>query len=299
MSEVLLAGATGALGLRICMLFRERGVGVRALIRPSAGAERRAQLEAAGVELVDGDVEDPSSLPRALDGVSCVVSTATSFPRDDRPDALERVDAAGNIALVDAAERGSVSRFVFVSFRPVPIDFPLQRAKQAVERRLARSSLAAVVLRPGKLMDVWFTPLCGFDPVQGRATLFGSGTSPVTWIATGDVAEIAVRSALGEGPRSGAIELGGPEALSQREVVSRFEQALGTSFSLAEIPAEQLERQRTEAQHPVQESLAALMLEAELGAVTDTAAMLAAFPVELTTVAQFAELVARDLGRSG
>ena len=41
------------------------------------------------------------------------------------------------------------------------------------------------------------------------------------------------------------------------------------------------------------------MLEAELGAVTDTTAMLAAFPLEMTTVAEFAGFVARDLRRSG
>ena len=274
-------------------------MGVRALVRPAAAAEARARLETVGVEVVPGDIEDAGSLPRAVDGVSCVLSTATSFPRDDRPDALDRIDAAGNIALVDAAEAAGVPRFVFVSFRPVPIDFPLQRAKQAVERRLERASLESVVLRPGKFMDVWFTPLSGFDPAQGRATLFGSGERPVTWIAACDVAEIAARSALGEGPRSGAIELGGPEALSQREVVARFEQAFGTAFALDEISAAQLEQQRAEAQHPVQESLAALMLEAELGAVTDTTAMLAAFPLEMTTVAEFAGFVARDLRRSG
>jgi hypothetical protein len=41
------------------------------------------------------------------------------------------------------------------------------------------------------------------------------------------------------------------------------------------------------------------MLETELGAVTDTTAMLAAFPLELMSVAEFAERVADGLRRSG
>ena len=295
MSLVLVVGASGALGSRICTRLRANGADVRALLRPTTPAEVVARLEALGVEIARGDVEDAQSLRHAVEGASCVVSTVTSFPRDERPDAIDRVDAAGNIALVDAAEAAGVPRFVLVSFRPIPIDFPLQRAKRAVERRLERAALDAVVLRPGKFMDVWFTPLCGFDPAEGRATLFGVGTSPVTWIAACDVAEIAARSALAEGPRSGVIELGGPEALSQREVVGRFEHALGRKFSLDEIPATQLERQRAESRHPVEESLAALMLETDIGAVIDTAAMLAAFPLELTTVAAFAALVAAEL----
>ena len=299
MSEVLVAGATGALGTRICSLLQERGAGVRALVRASASAEARARLEAAGMGIVPGDIEDAKSLARPLEGVTCVVSTATAFPRDQRADAIERVDAAGNIALVDAAEAAGVPRFVFVSFRPVAIDFPLQRAKRAVEQRLELASLDGVVLRPGKFMDVWFSPLCGFDPAAGRATVFGSGGSPVTWIAARDVAEIAARSAFGQGPRTGMVELGGPEALSQREAIARFEDVLGVRFDLDEISVAELERERAGATHPVQESLAALMLETEIGAVTDTAAMLAAFPLDLTTASGFAEGVAREMRDSG
>ena len=61
--------------------------------------------------------------------MSCVVSTATCFPRVDEIDAVDR---DGNLALVAAAEEAGVERFVFLSFRPVALDFPLQRAKRAM-----------------------------------------------------------------------------------------------------------------------------------------------------------------------
>jgi uncharacterized protein YbjT (DUF2867 family) len=292
---VLVAGATGSLGSRITRELRLRGARVRALVRPGASVQTRAGLATAGVEIADADLENVRSLPQALEGVTSVVSTVTAFPRDERFDAIEQVDAAGNVALIDAAEAEGVARFVFVSFKPVAIDFPLQRAKRSVEQRLRGASLDTVVLRPGKFMDIWFSPLCGFDAAGARATVFGGGTSPVTWIAAADVAEIAARSALGEGPVSGVLELGGPEALSQREVIERFEDVLGTRFALEHIASAELERRRAGASHPVDESLAALMLEAELGAVTDRAAMLAAFPLELTTVSAFAARVALSL----
>jgi uncharacterized protein YbjT (DUF2867 family) len=290
-TAVLVVGATGALGSQVCSQLRGRGATVHALVRRGASAATLARLGAMGVEVVAGDLEDPGSLPHALEGVACVVSTATAFPRDQRPDALALVDEAGTIALVDAAEAAAVPRFVFVSFRPVALDFPLQRAKRAVELRLEQARLDEVVLRPGKFMDIWFSPLCGFDAAARRATLFGSGTSPLTWIAARDVAQIAARSALGEGPDRGVVELGGPEGLSQREAVARFERALGARFELEEISVQELERQRAAATHPVEESLAALMLETDLGAVTDPAPMLAAFPLEPTTVTAFAERV--------
>lgn len=287
--DIVVVGATGALGSRIATGLARRGIAVHAVVRPTTTGAAVDRLEQAGVDVRRADLEDARTLPEALAGASCVVSTATSFPGDRRDHAIATVDEAGTIALVDAAEGSrTVSRFVFVSFKPVPYDFPLQRAKRAVERRLATTALDAVVLRPGKFMDIWFSPLCGFDVAGAKATIFGAGDRPVTWIAVRDVAEIAIRAALAEGPARGTFELGGPEALSQRQAVQRFEAATGRRFALDVLPEAELERRLAEAEHPVDRSLFALMLESATGAATPVSTTLDSFPVELTTVSEFA-----------
>jgi uncharacterized protein YbjT (DUF2867 family) len=255
---IAVAGAGGALGSQICDRLRAAGADVRELRRPEV------------------DLTAPATI--SLEGVDCVVSTATAFPRTD---AIDAVDRDGNIALLDAAERAGVARLVFVSFKPVPLDFPLQRAKRAVEERLARAELDAVVLRPAKFMDIWFSPLCGFDPAQRRATIFGDGTRPVSWIAASDVAGFAARAALGDG--EGTIELGGPEALSQREAMQVFEDVLGGPWTLVEMPVAELERRLASA-NAVESSLAGVMLESHLGSVAP--------PVGTTTVREFASRLA-------
>ncbi|HVA29935.1 MAG TPA: NmrA family NAD(P)-binding protein [Gaiellaceae bacterium] len=281
---IAVAGATGALGSKICHALLARGATVRALVRdPAAGSART--LAGAGAELVRADITEPASLAAAVEGVACVVSTATCFPRDD---SIEAVDRDGNLALVDAAEIAGASRFVFVSFKPVALDFPLQRAKRAVEERLAEARLDAVVLRPGKLMDVWFSSVCGFDASARRATLFGDGTAPVTWIAAADVAEIAARAAIGDRPHAGIVELGGPEPLSQREVVAIYEETSGAAWATETLPVAELERMHRHGETAVIRSLGALMLEAHLGATTDPASFHEAFPLRLTTVREFA-----------
>ena len=289
MTTVLVAGATGGLGARIAQRLQEDGAAVRGLTR--SGAKQPA---ADGLQLVRADLEAPETLAAAIAGAGVVVSTATAFPRDSRHDAIERVDRDGTIALVDAAEAAGVRRFVFVSFRPVLHRFPLQNAKRAVEERLRRCSFEAVVLRPGKFMDIWFSPLCGFDAHAGRAQLFGRGESPVSWIAAADVAEIACRAALSPEPQPEVLELGGPEPLSQRDVVRIFERLSGRSFVVDEIPREELESRHRNGGDPTSVSLAALMLEADDGAVGDLEPMLALHPLELTTVAGYA---ASRLGR--
>jgi uncharacterized protein YbjT (DUF2867 family) len=255
---------------------------------PAATALARADAELRRADLTAG-----ATLAPALDGAACVVSTATCFPRTD---AIGAVDRDGSRALVDAAAAAGVGRFVFVSFKPVPLDFALQRAKRAVEERLAGAPLDAVVLRPGKFMDVWFSPLCGFDAAARRATLFGSGTAPVTWIAAADVAGIAARAALGEGVRAGTVELGGPDALSQRDVVAIYERVTGVDWSTETIAAAELERRLAAGDTETDRSLAALMLEAHLGATTEPAGFAHLFPGRLTTVREFAEVQATGEG---
>ena len=249
---IAVAGATGALGAQICELLEAEGV--RRLSRPTV------------------DLTRPETL--ALDGVSCVVSTATCFPRTGE---IDEVDRDGNIALVDAAVAAGVERFVFVSFKPVARDFPLQRAKRAVEERLAATGMEVVVLRAGKFMDIWFSPLVGFDAAARRATIFGDGTAPVSWVAAADVATEAAEAALGR--RDGTYELGGPEQLSQRDVVGIYEELTGAEWTLEEVPAAVLEQQLDSAD-PVESSLAGVMLESHLGSVAPA--------VGATTVRAFA-----------
>jgi uncharacterized protein YbjT (DUF2867 family) len=282
-TTVLVSGATGALGSQIARRLVERGAVVRALVRSEAHRSATA-----GVELVRADLEAPETLAGAVAGADVVVSTATSFPRDSRPDAIERVDRNGTIALAEAAEAAGVRRFVFVSFRPVLHRFPLQDAKRTVEQGLLNCSFEPVVLQPGKFMDIWFSPLCGFDAREARVQLFGRGESPVSWIAAADVAEVACRAALASEPQPEVLELGGPEPLSQREVVRVFERATGRPFVVDEIPREELEQRHRDGGDPTSVSLAALMLEADDGAVADLEPIRAVHPIPLTTVAEFA-----------
>jgi NAD(P)-dependent dehydrogenase (short-subunit alcohol dehydrogenase family) len=69
---VLVVGATGLLGSRICRRLVSRGVTVRALVRPDAPGQ--TNLRASGVQLIGGDLTDHTSLARACIGVSAISS---------------------------------------------------------------------------------------------------------------------------------------------------------------------------------------------------------------------------------
>jgi uncharacterized protein YbjT (DUF2867 family) len=112
---ILIVGGTGDLGGRVVQLVRDQGREVRCLVR--AGTED-AHLRRRGVEIVRGDLTDPNSLLPACEGVATVVATATAIGRRlagaKRP-TIHEVDHVGMSALIDAAERAGVARFVYLS----------------------------------------------------------------------------------------------------------------------------------------------------------------------------------------
>ena len=175
--KILLVGATGLLGPEICRRLTAAGQKVRASIRPSADGGKRAALVSLGVEPVEGDLKDASSLARACAGIQAVISTASSTLSRQAGDSIETVDQQGQLTLVEAARQAGVDRFVFVSFRENPdIQFPLSVAKRTVERALKSSGMAYTILQALSFMEVWLTPALGFDAANGKARLYGDGT---------------------------------------------------------------------------------------------------------------------------
>ena len=155
-----------------------------------------------------------------------VISTASSTLTRQSGDSIETVDRRGQLALVEAARAAGVEHFVFVSFRDNPsIRYPLTEAKREVEEALKKSGMGYTILQASYFMEVWLTPALGFDAANGKVRIYGEGSQPISWISYKDVAHAAA-AAVGEpAARNRVVELGGPQALSPREVVRMFEAA--------------------------------------------------------------------------
>jgi NADH dehydrogenase len=286
--STLLVGATGLLGPVICQTLADAGHPTRALVRATSDPAKRAALEQMGVALVEGDLKDPASLDAACAGARVVISTASSTLSRQSGDSIESVDRSGQLALVGAARRAGVERFVFVSFRHHPhIDFPLAAAKRAVEHALQTSGMACTILQASYFMEVWLSPALGFDPANGKVRVYGDGTRPISWISFADVARAAAHAVIDDVGRDTVIELGGPEALSPREVVRLFEAARGEPIAIDSVPVAALEQQLRNATDALQQSFAGLMLQYAEGDVAETATSRRLFPFAMTSVGDF------------
>lgn len=286
----LVIGATGFLGGEICRQLVAANKPVRALVRATSDREKRAGLQALGVELVEGDLKDAASLAAACAGVAAVISTASATISRQPGDSLQTVDHDGQINLIDAARGAGAPHFIYVSAH-LNVACPLTAAKHAVEQHLRQSGLTYTILQPTNFMEVWLSPLVGFDAANARAQVFGTGQNPVSWISLHDVAQFAVAALDHPAARNAVIPLGGPAAVSPLEVVAIFEQLTGRSFTVQHIPIEALQAQVDNTTDPLDKTMAALTLATAQGDAIVMEPVLRVFPVRLTSVADFARAV--------
>lgn len=286
----LVVGATGILGSEICRRLAAQGKPVRGLVRVTSDQAKVDELKSHGVEIVQGNVCDPASLETACQGVSAVISTVSSMPfcYEAGVNDIRHVDLEGVKCLIDGAQAAGIERFIYTSFTP-DNEFPLRNAKRAVEQHLKDSGLVYTILRLSYTMDVWFSPLVGFDYSNAKAQIYGSGQNPISWVAFQDVAQFAVQSLDNPTARNATLELGGPEARSPLEVVRIFEEVGGRSFEVQHVPEEALAEQQQAATDPAQQSFAGLMRWYAKGDPVDMGETLKAFPMQLTSVRDYAQ----------
>jgi NADH dehydrogenase len=284
----LVIGATGLLGHEICRRLTEAGRRGRGLVRATSARARRAELERLGVELVEGDLKDAPSLVHACTGAQSVISTASSTFSRQPGDSIESVDQQGQMALVEAARQAGVEHFVFVSFRENPnIQYPLTAAKRAVEQTLKASGMAYTILQASYFMEIWLTPALGFDVANGKVRLYGDGSNPISWISYRDVARAAVFAVTEPTALNMVVELGGPQALSPREVTRMFEAAGAGEIATESVPESALEAQMNAATDSLQKSFAGLMLQCARGDAIDVTASSRLFPFQMTSVRDY------------
>jgi NADH dehydrogenase len=166
--------------------------------------------------------------------VDVVVTTASAGERGGA-DTPQSVDVEGNRHLIEAASQAGVRQFVFVSALPASLDHPVPvvRAKAETELALHESGLAHTIIAANCFMDIMFALVVGDRILSGQpVTLVGEGRRRHSFVAARDVAAFAVAAVNHPAAVNRRIAVGGPDALSWRDVVAVYERALGRTATV-------------------------------------------------------------------
>jgi dihydroflavonol-4-reductase len=250
----LVTGATGFVGWHVARKLLERGETVRALVRDPA---RLKELE--DVEAVRGDLRNPESLARAVEGCRVVYHVAADYrlwARD--PEEMYRSNVDGTRHLFEAARRSDIERVVYTSTvgcigipnegigdeqTPVGIgdmQGPYKRSKFLAERlalEFAGSGLPVVIVNPtAPVGDHDFKP----TPTGKMVVDFVCGRMPAfldTGLNVVDVSDVAAgHLAACDRGRVGERYILGAENLTLENIFGTLAKAVGRPAPKIRIP---------------------------------------------------------------
>jgi uncharacterized protein YbjT (DUF2867 family) len=221
---ILIAGATGNLGMRIIKALQGCDVEIRAVVRQSTAAEKVQQLEKLGVKVHQMDMMNVEEVKAACMGATCVVSALAGL-RDVILDTQK--------VLLDAAIAAGVPRFI-------PSDYSLDFTKfshgenrnldlrREFHTYLDSKPIAATTIFNGAFMDMLTNemPMILFD--KKKILYWGNLNHPMTFTTIADTAIFTAHAALDDNtPRY--LRIAG-EQLSPKEMQSIVSEVTSEQF---------------------------------------------------------------------
>lgn len=208
---MILVTTAGKVGTATAHELAAQGVETRIIAR-SVG--KRAALQRAGIDVVDGDLAVPATIESALDGVSGVVLVSPAVPAEE-------------INVVDAARRAEVEHIVKVTSKAAH-DSPLLRRRHhaAIETALVSSGIGYTLLRNNAYMQNFLM----LAPSIRRSRSFASsaGDGRIGMIDTGDVARVAAHIAAEPATHdSKTYWLSGPQSISYGDAARILTEVVG------------------------------------------------------------------------
>jgi NADH dehydrogenase len=231
---ILLTGGTGFVGGHVLKALRDAGRPVRCVVRKP----EKANLDC---ELVQGDMTDPESLRRAVEGVETVVHLVAI--RQGKDEQFERIMSQGTRDLLAAAKDAGVGRFVHMSALGTSEEskdlVPYYGAKWEMEQAVQASGLPYVIFRPsfvfagdGGILPT-FAKMARLAPVT---PIIGSGEQRIQPIWADDVAAYFEQAIDLVPAVNRTFELGGPDVVTWNEFWERLKRVRGMRRPSVHVP---------------------------------------------------------------
>jgi uncharacterized protein YbjT (DUF2867 family) len=223
---ILVTGATGRGGGSVLAQLLDKGVAVRAVVRDP----QRASLPS-GVDVVPGDLADPSSLDAALDGVDSVFLVWPTIAADHA--------APSVIAQIAKQAR----RVVYLSANGVSADMTegILGSHAMMERLIEDSGVEWTFLRP----TGFAANTLGWAPgirANGVVRWF-HGAARRALIHEKDIAAVGVLALTSDELLGQRPVLTGPAAISQFDQAAAIGQAIGRPVRFVELPSDVARRE--------------------------------------------------------
>jgi nucleoside-diphosphate-sugar epimerase len=173
--KILVTGGTGFTGSHLCKRLIEQGHRVRTLARRGSSL---TLLQEMAVEILDGDLCDPTSIDAAVQGVETVYHIAALYRQQGVEQSMFRkINTEAVEHLLAAAVRHGVERFVHcstvgvhghISHPPANEETPYNPGDIYQETKLAGEKIAQQYMHEGQIAVTIFRPAAIYGPSDLR-----------------------------------------------------------------------------------------------------------------------------------
>ncbi|MFQ6058924.1 MAG: complex I NDUFA9 subunit family protein, partial [Anaerolineae bacterium] len=229
----------GFVGSHLVKRLASQGKAVRGLVHNPVKARRR--LAGIELELVQGDVTEPVSLRRVMEGVDTVIHLV-AIAIEKGGHTYEAINYQGTLNVMEAARAAGVKRFIFMSQLGADsrLPYPFLRSKGMAQEAVAGSDFAWTIFRPA----VIFGPEDQFANVLARLILLtplvfpivGHGRTRFQPVWVEDVARCVVAALEDEGTVGQIYELAGPQVLTYEDMVDIVMETIGARRLKLHVP---------------------------------------------------------------
>jgi uncharacterized protein YbjT (DUF2867 family) len=228
--KVLVAGASGFVGRRLCPALAEAGHDIAAMTR------RPGSYAGAG-QPVHGDVHDPASLGTALAGCEAAYYLVHSLSDPD----FERKDAEAAVAFGHAAARAGLRRIIYLGGLGDDGDALSAhlRSRRLVEKLLGSAGVPVTVIRagiiigPGGISWELTRQLVEHLPAMITPRWVATRTQP---IAVDDIVRYLLGVLALPQAEGRVLEAGGPEVLQYATMLRRVAAIEGRPLPILPVP---------------------------------------------------------------
>ncbi len=238
MKPILVTGSTGFVGRHLVPELLAGGRPVRALARTLA---RARDLATAGAEVVRGDLLDPESMARAVQGCSAVVHLAAVADSSD-PELNEAVNVGGSHTLVAACLQHGVSRIINISSTCAgrSMQDAYGETKARAEAEFDREGLEVTHLRPSMIYGHGSAEFDLFAKVVHKAPrvpIPGDGSARIRPVYVLDAVALIIAALDRDAAVGQTYDVSGPEQISFDQFIELLGEAQGRRARPLHIPA--------------------------------------------------------------
>ena len=249
--KVLVTGASGFLGKRLCASLLEKGYNIRIFLRNKIIDNYFKNFEA---EIYYGDLRDPESLKNAINGVDIVVHAAAEQKGEWQDFKQTTIDGTENI--ISYCRQYNVRRLVYISSMSVyqisgtnpgsiieensPLENKPQKrgfyswskleAEKIVKAAMSRNNgFTTVILRPATIIGPGgqvFSPIVGISVYNKIFIVLGKNSNRLPFVYIDNIVDAILLSIEHENAAGKIFNVIDDNCITKREYVNKVKEAL-------------------------------------------------------------------------